>query len=209
MHSNHDQDKAKRTPGRPRMSADHPSMRDTVLNAASMLFMELGYEPVSINRIAERAGVTKASVYYYFGSKAELFATSVAEMFGRIRGRTAAILAGDGDLKARVTKLARIKLSHSHTEFESMMREAIPFLEESQLRRIREAEHGVHEALAEAFREAMDRGELALGDPMLLSHAFSALLMLGNREELGEHKPTVEELADAIVRLFWNGAAGR
>lgn len=209
MHSKNDNDSAKRNPGRPRISADHPSMRDTVLNAASRLFMELGYEPVSINRIAERAGVTKASVYYYFGSKAELFATSVAEMFVRIRERTAAILAGEGDLRARMAKLARTKLSHSHTEFESMMREAIPFLEESQLRRIRDAEHGVHEALADAFREAMDRGELEPGDPMFLSHAFSALLMLGNREALGEHKPTVEELADSIVGLFWNGAAAR
>ena len=209
MSSTNDNDTARRAPGRPKLTADHPSMRDTVLNAASRLFMELGYEPVSINRIAEKAGVTKASVYYYFGSKAELFATSVAEMFFRIRGRTEAILAGEGDLKSRVTMLARRKLATSHTEFESMMKEAVPFLEEEQLRKIREAEHGVHEALAESFREGMRTGELAAGDPMLLSHAFSALLMLGNREALGDRKPTAEELADSIVALFWNGAAGR
>lgn len=202
-------DSTKRAPGRPRLQAGGVPMRETVLSAASQLFMELGYEPVSINTIAERAGVTKASVYYYFANKAELFTMSVIEMFVRVRMRTLAILEGEGELLTRLSKLARTKLSRSHTDFESMMKEAVPFLTEEQLSGIREAEHGIHEALAEAFSAEMDKGELAPGDPMLLSHAFSALLMLGNRERFGDRKPTVEELAEGVVRLFWNGAAKR
>ncbi|MFC5532068.1 TetR/AcrR family transcriptional regulator [Cohnella yongneupensis] len=184
-------------------------MRDKVLSAASQLFMELGYEPVSINMIADRASVTKASVYYYFTNKADLFAMSVIEMMSRIRRRTFDLLEGEGSLKERVGRIARTKLSRMHTDFESMMREAVPFLSEDQLRDIRIAEHGIHEVLAEAFHAGMQNGELAMGDPMLLSHAFSALLMLGNREQLGDRKPSVEELADMIVELFWNGAVRR
>lgn len=202
-------DTTRRSPGRPRLKSGGVPMRDTVLDAASQLFMELGYEPVSINMIAERAGVTKASVYYYFANKAELFTTAVIEMFVRIRTRTQAFLMQEGDLKARMLQLARVKLSRTHTDFESMMKEAVPFLSEEQLHSIREAEHGIHEELANTFREGMQRGELAPGDPMLLSHAFSALLMLGNRESLGEGKPAVEELAAHIVELFWNGASKR
>ncbi|MBO9599907.1 MAG: TetR/AcrR family transcriptional regulator [Cohnella sp.] len=203
------EDKPKRSPGRPKQGADGKPMRETILNTASRLFMELGYDPVSLNMIAERAGVTKASVYYYYSNKAELFATSVIEMFVRIRMRTKAILDEKGDLKERLIRLARIKLSASHTDFESMMREAEPSLSEKQLQRIRQAEHGVHEALDEAFREAMVKGELADADPMLLSHAFSALLMLGNRERLGDRKPAAEELSAELVELFLNGASGR
>ncbi|MFD0674077.1 TetR/AcrR family transcriptional regulator [Cohnella sp. GCM10027633] len=202
-------DSSRRAPGRPRLQAGGVSMRETVLGAASRLFMELGYEPVSINMIAEHAGVTKASVYYYFENKAELFTTSVIEMFVRVRMRTMAILEDEGDLRARLSKLARTKLSRTHTDFESMMKEAVPFLTEEQLQSIRKAEHGIHEGLAEAFRAEMDKGELAPGDPMMLSHAFSALLMLGNRERFGERKPSVEELAEGVVELFWNGAARR
>lgn len=202
-------DSTRRSPGRPRQSSGSVPMREMVLDAASQLFMELGYEPVSINMIAERAGVTKASVYYYFANKAELFTTAVIEMFARIRMRTQAFLVQEGDLRTRLTRLARVKLSRTHTDFESMMKEAIPFLSEEQLRSIREAEHGIHEELAGTFRVEMERGDLRPGDPMLLSHAFSALLMLGNREWFGERQPTVEELAEEIVELFWNGAGRR
>ncbi|WP_027088224.1 TetR/AcrR family transcriptional regulator [Cohnella panacarvi] len=199
--------KLKRSPGRPKQETDGTPMRETILNTASRLFMELGYEPVSLKMIAGRAGVTKASVYYYFSNKAELFATAVIEMFVRIRMRTKAILDADGDLKERLIRLARVKLSASHTDFESMMREAEPSLSEIQLQGIRQAEHGLHGALDEAFRAAMVRGELAEGDSMLLAHAFSALLMLGNRERLGDRKPTAEELSSELVELFLNGAA--
>ncbi len=200
------EDKRKRSPGRPKLSNDGRPMRETILNTASRLFMELGYEPVSLNMIAERAGVTKASVYYYYSNKAALFATSVIEMFGRIRSRTKAILEEEGDLKERLIRLARIKLSTSHTDFESMMREAKPSLSEEQWKSIRQAEQGVHEALNESFRTAMDKGELEGGDPMLLSHAFSALLMLGNRERLGVRSVTADDLSRELVELFLNGA---
>lgn len=200
-------DKLKRSPGRPKLSNDGQPMRETILNTASRLFMELGYEPVSLNMIAQRAGVTKASVYYYFSNKAELFATSVIEMFGRIRIRTKAILDEDSELKERLIRLARTKLSTSHTDFESMMKEAQPSLSEDQWQSIRQAELGVHEALNESFRAAMNKGELADGDPMLLAHAFSALLMLGNREQLGERSVTVDVLSRELVELFLNGAA--
>jgi len=201
------EDKMKRSPGRPKLSNDGRPMRETILNIASRLFMELGYEPVSLNMIAQRAGVTKASVYYYFSNKAQLFATSVIEMFIRIRSRTKSILEEEGDLKGRLIHLARIKLSTSHTDFESMMREAQPSLSEEQWQSIRQAEQGVHEAMDESFRAAMDKGELADGDPMLLSHAFSALLMLGNREQLGQRRLAAEDLAQELVELFLNGAA--
>lgn len=205
----HGDDKTRRSPGRPKQNNGGLPMRETVLNTASRLFLELGYEPVSLNMIAERAGVTKASVYYYFSNKAGLFAASVIELFTRIRLRTKALLEGEGSLKERLILLARTKLSSIHMDFESMMREAAPSLSAEQMQGIRKAEHGVHEELDEAFRIAMDRGELAQGDPMLLSHAFSALLMLGNREELGDRKPSVEELARELVELLWNGAAKR
>jgi len=42
-----------------------------------------------------------------------------------------------------------------------------------------------------------------------LSHAFSAMLMLGNRERLGDRRPTAEELSGELVELFLNGAARR
>lgn len=44
-----------------------------ILDAADELIGEGGYDAVSARDIAERAGVNKALVFYYWGSKAELF----------------------------------------------------------------------------------------------------------------------------------------
>jgi AcrR family transcriptional regulator len=47
--------------------------RNAVLMAAAELFLEQGYEPVSMDAIAFKADVSKRTVYSYFASKTELF----------------------------------------------------------------------------------------------------------------------------------------
>lgn len=201
--------RSKRSPGRPKNVVDQPSMRDEVLSIASRLFMELGYEPVSLNMIAQRAGVTKASVYYYFTNKADLFTTSVTEMMKRICTYTLRIIQAHSDIRMRLQQIALTKMSGTHLEFESLMREAIPFLSQEQREDIRKAEHHIHEVLADTFREAMEAGQITQGNPMLLSHAFTALLMIGNRESIGDKAYSVAELSDSIVELFWKGISPR
>jgi AcrR family transcriptional regulator len=49
-----------------------PSARERLLEAASELFYEEGVNTVGIDRVIERAGVAKASLYNTFGSKEEL-----------------------------------------------------------------------------------------------------------------------------------------
>ncbi|QRP47160.1 TetR/AcrR family transcriptional regulator [Amycolatopsis sp. FDAARGOS 1241] len=46
--------------------------RRTVLDTARRLFAEQGYDATSLQLIADTMGVTKANVYYYFRSKADL-----------------------------------------------------------------------------------------------------------------------------------------
>src|SRR5262245_38929851 len=49
-----------------------PSARKRILAAANELFYEEGIHSVGIDRVIERAGVAKASLYNTFGSKDEL-----------------------------------------------------------------------------------------------------------------------------------------
>ena len=44
-----------------------------ILKAAEQEFAEYGYKGASINKIAHRAGLPKANIHYYFGSKHELY----------------------------------------------------------------------------------------------------------------------------------------
>jgi TetR/AcrR family transcriptional regulator len=43
--------------------------RSTIIEAALSLFSRQGYEPTGVQEITETAGITKPTLYYYFGSK--------------------------------------------------------------------------------------------------------------------------------------------
>jgi AcrR family transcriptional regulator len=58
----------------------YPGYRDEVrkkiVQEASLLFMEKGYSATTMDDIAGRLGVTKASIYQYYKSKVDLFAAA-------------------------------------------------------------------------------------------------------------------------------------
>ncbi|MDF0529758.1 TetR/AcrR family transcriptional regulator [Tsukamurella sp. 8F] len=53
--------------------------RRSILDAAAPVFGESGYQRASIDSIANAAGVSKPTIYSYFGGKEELFRESVAD----------------------------------------------------------------------------------------------------------------------------------
>jgi AcrR family transcriptional regulator len=62
-----------------------PEKQEAILQAAGEEFAERGFEAASINRIIQRSGMSKGSVYYYFEDKADLFATTLERSIQRIR----------------------------------------------------------------------------------------------------------------------------
>ncbi|MBI5165531.1 MAG: TetR/AcrR family transcriptional regulator [Magnetospirillum sp.] len=56
------------------MAPIEPSTRDRIVAAASKLFYSEGIRAVSVDAVAETAGVTKRTLYYHFTSKDELIA---------------------------------------------------------------------------------------------------------------------------------------
>jgi AcrR family transcriptional regulator len=63
------------------------SPRERLLAAAGELFYAEGVQSVGIDRVIERAGVAKASLYSTFGSKEELVRAYLDERHARIIGR--------------------------------------------------------------------------------------------------------------------------
>jgi TetR/AcrR family transcriptional regulator, cholesterol catabolism regulator len=60
-------------------SSDYIERRQKLLKAAAEVFKEKGLEAASVNDIAERLGSDRASVYYYFGGKHEIFMALVQQ----------------------------------------------------------------------------------------------------------------------------------
>src|SRR3954452_1813652 len=68
---------------------------DSILAAAAPEFAERGYAGARVDRIARRARVNKAMLYYHFGSKQRLYRTLLRNTFGKIAGELEAIAKSD------------------------------------------------------------------------------------------------------------------
>src|ERR1700693_4580067 len=78
------------------------SARDRLLAAADELFYAEGVHVVGVDRIVQRAGVTKASLYNTFGSKDELVRIYLENHFRRRQSRIAQILAAHNTPRERL-----------------------------------------------------------------------------------------------------------
>jgi AcrR family transcriptional regulator len=84
-------------PSEPRASA-----RERLLAAANELFYAEGVQTVGIDRIIERAGVAKASLYNVFGSKEELVAAYLASRHDRTTSRLTEAIESSDDPRQKI-----------------------------------------------------------------------------------------------------------
>ncbi|MGK2884092.1 MAG: TetR/AcrR family transcriptional regulator [Rhodococcus sp. (in: high G+C Gram-positive bacteria)] len=61
--------------------------REEIVSAARILFLERGYEEVSLARIASAAGVTSTTIYWYFTDKDELLVAVLDVVLAESRQR--------------------------------------------------------------------------------------------------------------------------
>ncbi|WP_042160729.1 TetR/AcrR family transcriptional regulator [Paenibacillus gorillae] len=198
----------KRKPGRPKADGKNQTMIQ-IMRTAAFLFMEHGFEKVSLEGVAQACGVTKASVYYYFNNKAQLFTESVLLVLSVALEQTRRIMDGPGSLQERLLKVAEGHMANAHVDFETMMREASAGLSEEQITRIRNAENALNQLLEDVFRQAIADGEIAPANPLLLAHAYIAVMTVRNRKDIVNDKESLQQAAKDIVQLFWNGLAPR
>ena len=59
--------------------------RELIMQCAKTLFYSKGYDAVGVQEIVDRAGITKPTLYYYFGSKLGLLKTLIEVEFKEFR----------------------------------------------------------------------------------------------------------------------------
>jgi len=62
---------------------DKSKKRATILDGAIDIFISMGYELASMDKIAETSGVSKRTIYNHFGSKENLFQAIVADFLAQ------------------------------------------------------------------------------------------------------------------------------
>ncbi|WP_227001803.1 TetR/AcrR family transcriptional regulator [Virgibacillus necropolis] len=200
--------KHNRSPGRPRSSELELPTKEIILKAASRLFLDNGYQHVSVDDVAKLCNVTKATVYYYYASKAELFTETIVQMMERIREKMHAMLQENIPLRSRLLNVTEAHLKATvDIDMDGFMKGTKNTLSPEQIKRMHQAEENMHQAIEEAFVDAMAKGEIGEINPTFATQTYLALLKVGNYKTVDNHSifPTIEKTAEQINRFFWQG----
>jgi AcrR family transcriptional regulator len=83
-------------PGKPRRRLRAVERRESILNAANIVFGQRGYDTVRIDDVAAAAGISKALIYEHFRSKQELYAELMNRAALEMLDRIVAAASADG-----------------------------------------------------------------------------------------------------------------
>lgn len=105
--------------GKSRQERDPGATRQRLLRAGARLFSRQGYDDVSVEDLASRAGVNRALISYHFGGKRGLYVAVLESAFGEMADRLSEIEEGAAD--------AHQGLHRFLVEFEALTRERRDF----------------------------------------------------------------------------------
>ena len=81
--------------------------RMNILQKALMLFYEKGYDAIGVQEIADAAGVTKPTLYHYFGSKYGLLEAVAQRDYAQLKAGVAERVKYEGDLPLNLERLTK------------------------------------------------------------------------------------------------------
>lgn len=87
--------------------------RATILSCALRLFAERGYDAVGVQEIVDAAGITKPTLYHYFGSKRGLLDTLLEEHFTDLYATIEQAARYHGDLPLTLNTVAAAYFSYA------------------------------------------------------------------------------------------------
>jgi len=204
---------------RPKESS-RKDIRTLVLNTAKRLFVEVGYEKITMRRIAEEIGYTPGTIYLYFNNKAEILYELHNEGFKLLQERRAKALEACGPnamerLAAAGKNYVAFALENPELyELMFFMREPRAHMEEYKDRVGKDKVDAIdyakttYENLKQGIEECMDEGYLEGVDPDLAAFFHYSLghglVSLAIRNLIPFPKEPTKELAFAAIDLIFS-----
>jgi len=196
------------TPARRQHTEHGQERKQQLLDAASRLFADRGYDATRIEDICREAGVAKGLFYWYFRTKLDLYTELVRTMQRRLRQAQAAAIdpTTDGLTQLRQATAASVRFIAAHAPY-------FTFLDTERYGGLRDADlvrEGAELAITDSVnfvRRAQAQGAIRDGDPRMLaigvmgavssfSHAFRGGTLDVDPDELATF------VADWLVRAL-------
>lgn len=184
-------------------------LRAKILAAAVDLFVEGGYEGLSMRQLAERIGYTAPTIYLHFANKDALLFSLLDEGYSALGLRMAAAADSQPDLIGRLEALGRAYISFGLERpayYQLMFMRRADFLQQKLAER---KDHpDAFEILQRSVGQAMAAGAIQPGDQFTASlslwsavHGLVGVLLMAPPLD----PPLVERLIDTTLAAFFNG----
>jgi AcrR family transcriptional regulator len=183
-----------------------------ILRVAAQVLAEKGYYNTSLEEIAERLDLAKASLYHYFDSKEALLTAALGAVADEAIRRLTAIAEEPGPAPDRLRRLIVEQLQIITVEFPELSRLFLAHLEWPAVVRERIADwHSQHDAIFRAvIAEGVKDGELADIDVSVVRHNLTGALNFVpfwfKPEGRLPDREAFERVADSVLLMFGVGS---
>lgn len=191
-------------------------VRSAILDATDVLLARFGYRKMTVEDIANEAGIGKGTVYLHFSSKEDVVLSHIDRIVDRLKVHLWNIVESNAPARDRLRQMLLTRVLYrfdSVQHYTQSLNDLLAVLRPGFL--ARRARYFDEEA--QIFAELLDRGraggefefEDSLSVAYALLHATNGLLPYSlSATELGA-RPEVEERAAAIADLVVNGLLKR
>lgn len=194
---------------------------ERILAAAERLFADSGFDAVSMNAVAELAGVSKANIFHHFSSKNALYLAVMRQACRRFTPLVDSLEDATGSFAERLHRFAHAHLAHllAHEQTARLILREILHNDPQRSRELAEQVFDDNFArLAAVMRGGQERGELRADiDPGMVATLFIAAdLFFFQTREVSRHLPDVRHLSthpaaysDQLVDILMHGITSK
>jgi len=188
--------------------------RQAILDGATRMFLSHGYRNVSMEKIAQAAPVSKATLYNHFDSKNALLAAVISGLCGSLLQTMSQVTIEPDNVENNLAKIATSAVDLIFSEealdiYRLMIAESPDFPELGQLF-YQSGPQAVLTQLEDYFRQLNAEGNFYIADPVFAADAFfsmlkgdlhlKCLLTKTLRPSVDEKKRLVSQVTDFYMR---------
>jgi AcrR family transcriptional regulator len=200
---------------RRRREQEKEDLRRRILDAAGSLFLEQGYEGLSMRQVAERIGYSATTIYRYYNDKDDLLFAIVQEGFLRFGKALSKAAQSSDDPRERLAALGHAYINFglkNPVYYQLMFMQRFDFMFESRAEQQAPMidSFGV---LQQAVEQGMKAGTLKQGDPETASiviwsvvHGITSLAIAGAKRF---NKNQMRESTELAMRMISEGLGSR
>lgn len=185
-------------------------MRKALYGAASTVMIEHGWPGLTMDRVAESAGVSKGTVYNYFKDKKDLVWFVMTSLAQEVEDRIKEIIEKHESSAEALKEIIRKEMRGRREKANLATAFVHAFHDESELReRMFSSNHPfsrVERMTQDLFVEGIENGEFRDVDPKAMQTVFSAIMMgISRKWATGHLDISTDEMSDFIISLLTEG----